>query len=112
MPTKTSGDHAGAVPLEELRDADLAHYEQAASAVNGWHNQIPQAIRAWYQSRIDARDGTGQADHVERVAQMTAHRACGNQEHNPAQGKLAGYCVVCSLPWPCAYSGRAPGAQT
>ena len=38
----------------------------------------------------------------ERVAQLTAHRACGNQEQDADNGKLAGYCVVCQVPWPCA----------
>lgn len=37
----------------------------------------------------------------ERTAELTAHRACGNQEQDAANGKLAGYCVVCQVPWPC-----------
>lgn len=37
----------------------------------------------------------------ERVAQITAHRCCTNEEHDPSNGKLAGTCVVCGLPWPC-----------
>lgn len=39
---------------------------------------------------------------LERVAQLTAHRACCSEEHNPEQGKLHGCCVVCGVPWPCA----------
>jgi hypothetical protein len=38
------------------------------------------------------------------VALLTAHRACGNQEQDAANGKLAGYCVVCQTPWPCDYA--------
>jgi hypothetical protein len=38
---------------------------------------------------------------MERVAQLIAHRAVGNQEQDPQNGKLAGYCVVCQVPWPC-----------
>lgn len=39
---------------------------------------------------------------AERIAQLSAHRAFGNQEQDPANGKLAGYCAVCQVPWPCA----------
>ena len=28
------------------------------------------------------------------------HACCGT-EHDPANGKLHGYCVVCGVPWPC-----------
>jgi len=38
---------------------------------------------------------------AERIAQLTAHRAVGNQEQDAANGKLAGYCAVCQVPWPC-----------
>jgi len=45
---------------------------------------------------------------LERVAQITAHRACCGTEHDPANGKLHGLCVVCGVPWPCSYAGAAP----
>jgi hypothetical protein len=48
---------------------------------------------------------------TERVAQLTAHRACIGAEHNPAQGKLHGYCVVCGVPWPCEYAGISPASE-
>lgn len=35
------------------------------------------------------------------VAAATAHRACCGAEHDPQNGKLHGYCVVCGVPWPC-----------
>lgn len=38
---------------------------------------------------------------TERVAQLTAHRACFNEEHDPEHGRISGFCVVCGLPWPC-----------
>jgi len=41
----------------------------------------------------------------ERVAVLTAHRACHSAEHDPLQGKLHGFCVVCGVPWPCEYAG-------
>lgn len=45
---------------------------------------------------------------LERVAQMTAHRACHAAEHDPANGKIHGFCIVCGVPWPCDYVGLAP----
>jgi len=44
----------------------------------------------------------------ERIAQLIAHRACCGSEHDPSQGKFHGYCVVCGVPWPCAYAGTPP----
>jgi hypothetical protein len=41
---------------------------------------------------------------IERTAQLIAHRACCGSEHDPANGKLHGYCVVCGVPWPCEYA--------
>lgn len=35
------------------------------------------------------------------IAAATAHRACHSAEHNPEQGRLHGYCIVCGIPWPC-----------
>lgn len=45
---------------------------------------------------------------AERRAQIAEHRACCGSEHNPAAGKLHGYCVVCGVPWPCEYAGPLP----
>ena len=45
---------------------------------------------------------------AERIAQITAHRGCCGSEHDPSAGKLHGYCVVCGIPWPCAYVGEPP----
>ena len=45
----------------------------------------------------------------ERIAQLIAHRACCGVEHDPQNGKLHGLCVVCGVPWPCAYAGSPPG---
>ena len=36
-----------------------------------------------------------------KIAAATAHRACCGSEHDPENGKLHGYCVVCGIPWPC-----------
>ena len=44
----------------------------------------------------------------ERIATITAHRACCGTEHKPLEGKLHGYCVVCGVPYPCEYAGMLP----
>ena len=41
------------------------------------------------------------ADLLNRIASAVAHRACCGTEHDPANGKFHGYCVVCGVPWPC-----------
>ena len=35
------------------------------------------------------------------VAAALAHRATHRAEHDPQNGKLHGYCIVCGVPWPC-----------
>lgn len=37
----------------------------------------------------------------EHIAIITAHRPCHSAEHDPVNGKLHGYCIVCGIPWPC-----------
>jgi len=44
----------------------------------------------------------------ERVAQLQAHRACGNEEHDPQNGKISGFCVVCLTTWPCEIHRQLP----
>lgn len=44
----------------------------------------------------------------ERLTQMIAHRACLGTEHEPHNGKIHGYCVVCGVDWPCDYAGPVP----
>jgi hypothetical protein len=54
----------------------------------------------WLQKlrgEIEARMALYSAD----VAAAMAHRACCGTEHDPANGKLHGCCVVCGVPWPC-----------
>lgn len=40
-------------------------------------------------------------DDQNKIAAATAHRACCGTEHDPENGKLHGFCVVCGVPWPC-----------
>jgi len=48
----------------------------------------------------------------ERIAQMVAHRACHSAEHDPENGKIHGWCIVCGVPWPCSYAGPQPHEMT
>ena len=59
----------------------------------------PAAYIEQAQARIDELEGRVAID--ERIAQLRAHRSCGNEEHDPTQGKTSGFCVVCLTPWPC-----------
>lgn len=69
-----------------------------------FHNEAPDFDRI--TAALAEKDGGGWMQ--ERVAQITAHRACCGVEHDPAQGKLHGYCIVCGVPWPCEYAGQPP----
>lgn len=61
---------------------------------------VNEKVRA-YIGLLESR----KAEHVERLlAEKLAHRACGNQEQDLQNGKIAGYCVVCQAPWPCSYA--------
>lgn len=45
---------------------------------------------------------------VERIAVIQAHRATHAAEHDVANGKIHGYCIVCGVPFPCEYVGNPP----
>lgn len=48
------------------------------------------------------------------TAAALAHRVCCGTEHDPANGKLHGYCIVCGVEWPCEtaqYFLRKPDAE-
>lgn len=56
------------------------------------------------KSSPPAHTATDENDSVRRpvdVAAAIAHRACCGEEHDPANGKLHGCCIVCGVPWPC-----------
>src|SRR5216683_3035060 len=70
--------------------------QQAAQAASQASRILPPGVR--FEAQPDP----------ERVAQLIAHRACIGLEHDPANGKLHGYCVVCGVPWPCEYAAPKP----
>lgn len=38
---------------------------------------------------------------ADKIASAIAHRVCCGTEHDPPNGKLHGYCIVCGVEWPC-----------
>lgn len=61
------------------------------------------AARAWLRSREQQPDAGVPARDIDqdRLVAALAHRVCCGLEHDPANGKLHGDCVVCGVPWPC-----------
>lgn len=76
-------------------------------------DQLAREIANLLAKLVTAADasGEGKAGLVKRAAQLIAHRVCCGVEHDPANGKLHGYCVVCGVPWPCTYAGTPPKEQ-
>jgi hypothetical protein len=79
-------------------------------------NEMAKAVAAEFQRVREEMKEQGapkfSADLLERTAQLSAHRACCGTEHDPANGKLHGYCVVCGVPWPCEVAAlRSEGQE-
>ena len=68
----------------------------------GWCASIEWTGRH-YTALTEAREALNAAV---LLASATAHRVCCGTEHDPATGKLHGYCVVCGVPWPCNTAER------
>lgn len=100
-------------PWEELAGdvlkAELSvDYELGGETLDEWQARIADAIRALPRPELPRPEGQLSRDLDERIAQITAHRGCHSAEHDPANGKLHGCCVVCGVPWPCEYAGTPP----
>ena len=74
-------------------------------------DSIPFAIGDVLRERLVQRMVELQLSLLRERAAPSGHRACTNEEHDPAQGKLAGFCVVCGVPWPCGTSARAAPSE-
>jgi hypothetical protein len=68
----------------------------------------PTAAQRFRDAIRALRAPAGEPVDRERVAQLIAHRACHGAEHDPLNGKLHGYCMVCGVPWPCEYAATPP----
>lgn len=62
------------------------------------------AILKLLHERDAALAQVGELERAADAAVLTAHRVCIGLEHDPQNGKLHGYCIVCGVPWPCAYA--------
>lgn len=97
----------------KLRDA-LAHgrelERELSSMTERWRLQCDDAEQARLEQAEAALSAIAPkpASLLERTAQIAAHRACCGTEHDPANGKLHGCCVVCGVPWPCKFAGKEP----
>ncbi len=69
------------------------------------------AANARLISDLRAAVERAKASYSERVAQITAHRACCGNEHD-AISKFHGCCVVCGVPFPCEYAGTLPAPSS
>lgn len=66
---------------------------------------VPDADGPWVKFE-DVRPVVDGRALTEQLALVLAHRGCCNEEHDPAAGKIAGFCVVCGVPWPCQVAIR------
>ena len=94
------------------REAFAAEWLDEYPGDDPWTESIdgPLALLWWMRGRaaLPGRAAAVEAD-PERLAQIIAHRPCTNEEHTDGQnGKIAGFCLVCNIPWPCEYAGALP----
>lgn len=83
-------------------------------------NLLKESVKKDIYFEINPRDAKILLDafvfstvHGGHLAAAQAHRKCHPAEHNPDEGKFNGYCIVCSVPWPCEtaqYFMRKPGS--
>lgn len=52
MENKESSEGAMKTPLSELKTAALQHYDEVSTKGNNWNNQVPQAIKQFYNEKI------------------------------------------------------------
>jgi hypothetical protein len=86
-------------------DENIALREEVEKARNdrdSWLRAYQERFREFENTIAALREG-GKATtpDPERMAQIQAHRACTGEEHDVANGKIHGFCVVCAVPWPC-----------
>lgn len=93
----------GAQEINQLNNvvSDQMTYEEARKACK--HLPVIEFIDA-QQREIERLSSTinSCSGRIQRLtAACMAHRACCGTEHDPANGKLHGCCIVCGVSWPC-----------
>jgi hypothetical protein len=103
---EAAGTGMECVLMEIRRLQALAH--KAACPVCNPDMTVPQLNEAFRRASNDLL--------MRETAAALAHRGCCGTEHDAANGKLHGYCVVCGVPWPCEtaqyYLRRADKPET
>ena len=79
-------------------DSDVFTVGMLIMALDAANEQLAVAGNA---SRANGKEEKVDDDQRNRIASAIAHRACCGSEHDPLNGKLHGYCVVCGVEWPC-----------
>jgi hypothetical protein len=74
--------------LCKINDSDSMTFERGMARIVAERDHERERAERCEQSSAD-------------LASATAHRACCGTEHDPINGRLHGYCVVCGVPWPC-----------
>jgi hypothetical protein len=62
---------------------------------------LPEMHELALQALAAAAEAAPQPPEQHLLTAALAHRACHSAEHDPLNGKLHGYCMVCGVPWPC-----------
>lgn len=89
-----------------MRGKAVEQLIEAARAAVRAENE-PPADREIRSTCMEPGCGRYNGDHASgcpRTSDVTAalaHRAVGNQEQDIQSGKIAGYCIVCQVQWPC-----------
>lgn len=105
----TADDHQRASELKNLGMLDASSLRKCYRNLSAEYFAAERKI-VELETKLRQEREARQAALTERIAILTAHRACCGTEADPANGKLHGYCVVCGVGWPCEYAGK-PEAQ-
>ena len=102
------------IKMEDQRDAANRERDEARTLTQGIQmgadslraeRDALQSQLAEAQRKLDAAGKVTDEANIRAV--VAAHRSCNSEEHDPSQGRVHGYCMVCGVPWPCAYALEA-----
>jgi hypothetical protein len=81
--------------MARVSSSELERYKRALYQANGQLMQLDkEPVKLDYSAHEPCANPSD-------LVTALAHRAVGNQEQDMQNGKLAGYCIVCQVPWPC-----------
>jgi hypothetical protein len=91
-----AGAVRGMVELSEVVETLLKERDEVRSNL-----AEERGMKMLVEARLENAEARSSAAIAERIAQISAHRVCISGEHDPQNGKIHGYCVVCGVEWPC-----------